>query len=75
MSLPGKWGHFSDILDIGYIHVLDIGYIRCLIKDMLQLVEAARILITRMIPSEWNARQCNFQGVSVEAAQPGGGSP
>jgi hypothetical protein len=26
-----KWVHFSDILDVGYIHVLDIGYIRCLI--------------------------------------------
>jgi hypothetical protein len=26
------------------------------VKDMLQLIEAARILIARMIPSEWNTR-------------------
>jgi hypothetical protein len=28
-------------------------------KDMLQLIEAARILIIRMSPSEWNTRQAN----------------
>jgi hypothetical protein len=29
---------------------------RCLIKDMLQLIEAARILVTRVIQPEWNTR-------------------
>jgi hypothetical protein len=27
-----------------------------LFKNMLQLIEAARILITGMIPSQWNTR-------------------
>jgi hypothetical protein len=46
--VPEKWVHFSDILDIGYI--------RCLRKDMLQLIEPARILIIRLIQPEWNTR-------------------
>jgi len=48
--IPEMWVRFSDVLDIGYI--------RCLIEDMLQLIEAARILITRVIHRERDTLAC-----------------